>query len=419
MWPVPKHAAKIYEPADEFAASIKQVREYARQKPWVWPSQSHLFFSDMHADADAFLRSLVASGGIEKTGPNDEDLVLTTFGQQAAFVIGGDCFDKGPNNLRLFRVLAKLRSIGTKLHLLAGNHDLRTYIGLACAGRKDTRHAHLFVRMGKKTAPLFKEIYDTYFAGSDHSYSMSDDEVREHLFPNEDWYTDFPESVAGMMPEDRITKELRRIREKTSEFEFRCKKIGMSLAMVNATINKAREIFLDKNGEFGWYFHEMELCHKAGSFLMLHAGVDDTVAEIIQQQGVKALNAKYQQALNGDLFDLYNGSLGNVFRTKYRKGDLPFTSKGLANINTAGIYAIIHGHRSLLYGQQITLRNGLLNFECDASVDCNTRELEDLPGLGGAVTIVRPDARILGISTDYPLAKMFNLTQVTDFTTVI
>jgi len=419
IWPIPKKAKCMYEPADEFAVSAKKVRKYAKQKPWVWPSRQHLFFSDMHADADAFLRSLVASGGVEIIGTGDEDFILTPLGAQAAFVIGGDCFDKGPSNLRLFRVLAKLRTLGADLHLLVGNHDLRTYIGLECAGRKDTRHAHLFVRMGKKAAPLFKEIYETYFAGSDHSYEMTEDDVREHLFPDEEWYKNFPESVRGIIPEERIAKELRRIREKTSEFEFRCKKIGMSLAMVYETIYKAREIFLDKDGEFGWYFDEMKLCHQAGSFLMLHAGVDDEVANVIRQRGIDGLNADYYRALDGDLFDLYNGPLGNAFRTKYRESDLPFTGKGLTDINEAGIYAIIHGHRSLLYGQQITMRNGLLNFECDASVDCNTRELEDLLGKGGAVTIVRPDARILGISTDYPLAKMFDLTRVSDLTTVV
>jgi len=176
---------------------------------------------------------------------------------------------------------------------------------------------------------------------------------------------------------------------------------------------------LDKEGEFGWYFDEMSLCHRAGSFLMCHAGVDDIVAGVIRQRGVDALNADYKRALNDDLSDLYNGPLGNTFRTKYRDIDLPFTDKGLDDINNAGIYAIIHGHRSLLYGQQITMRNGLLNFECDASVDCNTRVLKGLPGMGGAVTIVRPDARILGISTDYPLVKMFDLTSVSKFTTII
>ncbi len=420
-WPIPKKAARIYEPHDEFAVSTQQVKRYAWDKPWVFPDQPHLFFSDMHADADAFLRSLVASGGVKKTGPDDNDFALTALGEQAFFIIGGDCFDKGPDNLRLFRVLTKLRELGPDLHVLAGNHDLRTHIGLTCAGRKDPRHAHLFVRMGKKTVPLFKEIYETYLAGGDHSHKhdMSEDDVRQHLFPDEDWYEQFPESVAGMFTEKQIAKELRRIREKVSEFEFRSKKIGMSLALVYSTLSKARELFLDKDGEFGWYFDEMALCHRSGSFLMLHAGVDDVAAEIIRQRGVEGLNADYKRALEGDLFDLYNGPLGNVFRTKYRESDLPFTEKGLADINLAGVFAIIHGHRSLLYGQQITLRNGLLNFECDASVDCNTRDLEDLPGLGGAVTIVRTDARILGISTDYPLVKMFDLNQVIKLTTVI
>ena len=296
-WPIPKKHARIYEPHDEFYVSAKQVKKYAKQKPWVFPSRPHLFFSDMHADADAFLRSLIASGGVRKTGPHDDDFELTEFGEQASFVIGGDCFDKGPENLRLFRVLTRLRQLGTRLHILVGNHDLRTYIGLTCAGRKDPRHAHLFVRMGKKTVPLFKEIYETYLAGSDHSHSLSEDDVRELLFPDEDWYKQFPDAVSGMMPEMKIAKELTRIREKVSEFEFRTRKIGISLAMVYETLNKAREIFLDKEGEFGWYFNGMDLCHRAGSFLMLHAGVDDVVADIIKQRGVDELNADYRDCL--------------------------------------------------------------------------------------------------------------------------
>jgi hypothetical protein len=54
-------------------------------------------------------------------------------------------------------------------------------------------------------------------------------------------------------------------------------------------------------------------------------------------------------------------------------------------------------------------RGGVLNFECDASVDCNTRQREQLQGLGAAATLFLPSARVLGISTDYPSVKRFDL----------
>jgi len=49
----------------------------------------------------------------------------------------------------------------------------------------------------------------------------------------------------------------------------------------------------------------------------------------------------------------------------------------------------------------------LLNFECDASIDRNTRRKEGLKGQGAAVTIFLPDRVVLGISTDYPYIKIF------------
>jgi hypothetical protein len=72
------------------------------------------------------------------------------------------------------------------------------------------------------------------------------------------------------------------------------------------------------------------------------------------------------------------------------------------------VYAIVHGHKNILRGQRLVLRKGVLNFECDASIDENTRVLEGLSGPGAAVTVFRPDARILAVSTDYPFVKVFD-----------
>jgi amphi-Trp domain-containing protein len=69
----------------------------------------------------------------------------------------------------------------------------------------------------------------------------------------------------------------------------------------------------------------------------------------------------------------------------------------------------VHGHRNIPRGQRLVLRNGLLNFECDTTVDVNTRQLLGLQGEGGSATIVSPDGTVTGISTDYPYAKSFDL----------
>ena len=47
----------------------EELRRYARDKPWKLPAQTMYFFCDVHADATAFRDSLMASGGVELTGP--------------------------------------------------------------------------------------------------------------------------------------------------------------------------------------------------------------------------------------------------------------------------------------------------------------------------------------------------------------
>ena len=177
---------------DFYDLALEEISEYADGMVWTWPERTHFFLCDMHADADAFFRSLLATGGVVKTGREDSDLELTAAGREARFVIGGDCFDKGPSNLRLLRALAALRHTGAEVEILAGNHDVRALVGLEYLGRKEPRLAHLFVRMGKKSIPLFKEIYDAYLAGGNGKRQHSEDELRALLFPKPSWYADFP-----------------------------------------------------------------------------------------------------------------------------------------------------------------------------------------------------------------------------------
>jgi hypothetical protein len=418
-WPLSSVVFQMSPSLDLEEASLEQVQRYAANKAWVWPPRLLLFFCDIHADTDAFLLSLQASGGVERTGPGDRDYALTPRGRRALFIIGGDCFDKGPENLRLLSCLQHLIELGAEVNILAGNHDLRTYLGLFYAGRRETKLQHLFVRMGKKTMPLFREIWEAKLRAGEADVDLLDDaEVRRRLFPSESWYSDFRTEAAALIPPKKLLKEIQRIREKTNELEVTCNNLGMTLGEVYAALEHARHMFLSSEGAFGWYFERMNLALQQGSFLFVHAGVDDTVARVLKNGGVDALNAWYRRLVDADLFELYHGPLGNAFRTKYRDIDFPLTPQGVSDLHGAGIYAIVHGHRNILRGQRLTLRQGLLNFECDASVDCNTRRLEGLEGPGGASVIFEPGGRIRAISTDYPFIKDFDPSRVFEFTSI-
>jgi len=143
------------------AAYAQEMKKAIGPEPWKWPKRPIYFISDLHADADAFMASLVASGGVKKTGPRDKDFKLTKAGCKARFLIGGDCFDKGPSTLRLLRVIRMLIDRGGDVRLLAGNHDVRMLLGIKSVGLEpDPRIDHFFIRMGPKMVPFLAEIRD-------------------------------------------------------------------------------------------------------------------------------------------------------------------------------------------------------------------------------------------------------------------
>lgn len=384
------------------------VTHYCKSRMWTWSGRTVYFFSDIHADADAFLLSLVGSGGVRKTGPDDGDFELTETGRQARFIIGGDCFDKGPSNLRLLEVLHQLYVKGADIVLLAGNHDIRTWLGIYYAESKAPLLDHLFIRMGKKTVTLLAEIYDKFVKGRHEQLAITDRGIRELLFPAESWYESFPDVAAKWIPPEKLKKELNRIREKTFEFEERARGFGLNLEKVYAAVTRFRELFFEPEGRYYWFFNNMRLAHREGSYLFVHAGVDDSVADKLLKSGVENLNAEFRRALHEDPFELYHGVLGNSFRTKYREFDYGFSEAGVDKLHRAGIYAIVHGHRNILQGQRLCIRAGMLNFECDASVDCNTRIVEGLHGPGGAAVIFEPGGQVNAVSTDYPYIKRFH-----------
>ena len=375
---------------------------------WQWPDRTVYFFADPHADAEAFAASLVASGGVRKTGPRARDIRLTAAGRRAVFVIGGDCLDKGPNNLRLLRTIRTLKDSGARVKMLAGNHDMRLLLGLRSLDlRREPKTEHLFVRMGPKVVPLLQEVYREYLKGKDALHGIpATRECRRRLYPSAHWFDTFPQVAKWLMPQHSIDRELIRMRKKVDGFEDACADAGLSLRDVYTVACRCRELFLCAGGEFAWFFDDMQLTYRGGSFLFVHAGLDDRIASLIEERGIDHLNDLFRELIQQDLFDFYYGPLGNTLRTKYRDVDMPLTRRGVGRICRQGVHAIVHGHRNRACGQRIMLRHGLIHIESDTTMDRNSRAREGLEGYGAGVTIVDPTGQVLGISTDYPYIKV-------------
>jgi UDP-2,3-diacylglucosamine pyrophosphatase LpxH len=400
----------IRKERNERGAMEEALQQVLDQEDWKWPQRTVYFFSDPHADCDAFIASLVASGGVKKTGPGDADFKLTRAGRKARFLIGGDCFDKGPSNLRLLRMIRLLMDAGARVKLLAGNHDIRMQVGIRSLELpRDPRTEHFFIRMGPKAVPFLKEISDQYLQGKRALRGVPDSRTcRRKLFPRKRWFREFPQLARWSLHEQGLEGELKKLRQKLETFESGCKRAGLSMRRVYAATRQWRRLFLHPKGEFYWFYREMKAVHREGSFLFIHAGLDDQGADIITGEGVKHLNRQFYKLLQQDLFEFYYGPVANIIRTKYRESDRPLTQRGVRRLHRDGVHAIVHGHVHRHHGQRIMLRKGMLNFECDATIDAGTRRKEGLQGPGAAVTIFRPDKTVLGISTDYPYVKVFD-----------
>lgn len=378
-------------------------------RPWKWPKCPIYFLADPHADAEAFIASLVASGGVQKTGPADADIKLTPAGRKAIFIIGGDCLDKGPSNLQLLRSIRKLMDIGARVKLLAGNHDVRLLMGIrGMALERDPRTEHLFVRMGPKVVPLLKEIHTLYLSGKNALRGIPDKrECRRKLYPSVHWFDEFPKEAAWLMADQAIERELIRMRKKVDGFEDACNDAGLTMRDVYATAVKCRELFLKPKGEFAWFFRDMQLLYREGSFLFIHAGFDDRIINTIEEESFSYLNRLFRKQIKHDLFEFYYGPLANTMRTKYREVDMPLTHHGVERAYRQGVHAVVHGHRNRTHGQRIMLRQGMIHIESDITMDRNSRKKEGLDSYGAGVTIIRPEGSVIGISTDYPYAKVF------------
>lgn len=398
--------------------SCDELESYSRGRPWIWPGERVHVLTDLHADADAFVDSLVATGEFRRLGPDPLDFERIEDRAPCSFVLAGDFLDKGPDNLVLLRSVRRFLDMVPDAVLLVGNHDLRAKVGFLAAGRKEPHLAHLFIRMGQKVVPLLAQIREAY--GSTIREGGTEQAAHDRYFPDDSWFESYREVARDIVPSLKIEQELVRIRQKYRLFESACAQAGVSMRELDSIVQHFHQHFVEPGGDFSWFFAGLRVAEQKGSLLFVHAGFGDRAAALVAEGGVPLLNATYDRMVSEvDLFELYHGPVGNCFRTKYRETDHPLTATGVAQLRSAGVQAIVHGHRNLTAGQRLMFRRGLLNFECDCSLDRATRRIEGLPGRGAACTTFHPDGSVVGISSDRPGAKLLEMRDHCDLLTVI
>ncbi len=382
--------------------------------PWDWPDKPVIFISDLHADAEGLLRSLVAVGAIIRIGSGLTDFELTSFGRSCQIIIGGDCIDKGPSNLDLLDSLSALMKSGADVVLLAGNHDLRLYLGLeSLTVKRGSLNAHMFVRMGKKVMPLLREVFDRYVDPDTVLDGLPDEKTcLDLMVPGKKWTKQFPKAAANFLNEAAVKKEMRQLKKKTTRFSQHAEEYGFTMRQLYSAALACRELFMNSEGQYAWFFQSMKAVHQSGSLLFVHAGVDDSMAALISAKGIAHLNRRFKKESRKDPFVFYSGTIANLVRTKYREVDHPLTARGVEELHLAGIKMLVQGHVNRHSGQELTSKNGLLHLEADVTLDRHSRSAEGLEGIGTGATIIHPNGNILGISRDYPHAKLFNPDQI-------
>lgn len=385
---------------------IAQCLDRVRQNGgWRWPEKPITFVSDPHADAEGFLRSLIAAGVIRRDGG---DIQLTPFGQQTRIVLGGDSLDKGPSNLALLDAIAALRSTGADIHILAGNHDLRMRMAIAALrGPRSVLNEHLFVRMGRKILPALREVLDRFVTVADLARLPDEAACKARLLPRPDWATQFAARARDEIQPRVIDKEIRKLSEKQAKFDQDRARVGMSYREILAAALTCHDVFFDPGGAYAWFYDTMDVVARFGSILFVHAGLCDSMCDMLEMDGPEAVNARYRHAAERASLGFYFGPLANLVRTKYRDSDCALSDRGVNALHRAGIHMIVQGHVNNQEGQRLLAKRGLLHLEGDITLDRVSRALEGLEGIGAGATLIFPSGDVIGLSRDYPTAKHF------------
>lgn len=388
--------------SEQIASCLANARMHGG---WHWPDRPIVFVSDPHADAEGFLRSLIAAGVIRR---DRDGISLTPFGQQARIILGGDSLDKGPSNLALLDAIADVIDAGTHVQILAGNHDLRMRMAIGSVqGERTVLNEHLFVRMGRKILPALREVLGRFVTDEDLAKVPDEATCRARLLPRENWSERFSQAARAELPQKAIRKEVHKLEEKLAKFDTDRLRIGLSYRELLVSLRKCHQIFFEPDSHYGWFYQGMDVVARSGSLLFVHAGLCDTMCDALAANGIEAVNAEYRAGADAATLGFYFGPLANLVRTKYRGTDCALTDHGVRALHQAGLHMVVQGHVNNHEGQRLCAKKGLLHLEGDITLDRTSRALEGLDGIGTGATLIFPTGDVIGLSRDYPWAKHF------------
>lgn len=352
------------------------VQKQIKKWDWHFPKRPVFFTTDIHGDVKALNRSLhhgrIGYGIVDEEAPE-----LSHYGSSGTFIIGGDLIDKGPSSVKVLKAVNDL-CIKNNVRVLMGNHDLRTIVGLEGLYSNNPLAKHSLVRLGSRLVELSIDVsgnlpYKVYQNG----YRRASSDYESVFTIDEKWERDFRDSVRGAL-KSRVEKEIRKTRKKAHELRGAMLQQQMSYILLWKLLDQLYNFMYSLE-----FVKNIEVLYRAGSFLFVHAGLNDTAASYIAKHGVEGLNQYARRSLKTHPFHTYNGWIGDLTRTKnvgYKPSNyFSLTDKGTSLLHSIGIHGFLRGHQSNIKGPTVSAtphKEPLLEIGCDCCMNMNSRREE-------------------------------------------
>ncbi|OGJ55494.1 hypothetical protein A3D88_04535 [Candidatus Peribacteria bacterium RIFCSPHIGHO2_02_FULL_52_16] len=279
---------------------------------------------DIHGDVYAFEKSL------QEAGYADADGILTAEGKKNHILLIGDLIDRGTTNLAVLAKIQNLEEQGATITVLAGNHDLLML---------DT------LQTGNPDA------LGTWFGVFKDNGGMS--VIREILRHREQLKTDLQRKG---IPVDAQCTWMPPVGQQT--IDFMSEKYHFAREDLREALGIAKALFTG-NGPHASVFRNMKIMERVDDVLYVHAGVDETWANIFAHEGAEGANRTFSAMMQTkQLGKLMEGKeLGGIvwMRPTGRLNTVFLTLETARILRSRGIRAVVHGHTHLKDGQAQTV----------------------------------------------------------------
>lgn len=332
------------------------------------PREKVFTMSDVHGNARGFLMTLLKAGIIKI---KDHKVSLTESGKDIPVVVTGDFFDRGPHSLKLLDYFQAFFDKHARLELVAGDHELMALAAIdnISADHRDEDFFELVTDLTGKIHPLERQAPDKLDEAL--KWKATERKFRQNGQPLVDannfmqWYIRGGESL------------IREIKDKYYPGE---KNVPMRALLVKA------HTLLQPDTNYGRLMRQLLLCSQIDDILYTHAGVDDQLAELFDDNGVDGTNSIFKATIRHGNYGIFSqGDLCKIL-WKRENGVSPYAASVLKKL---GITTVISGHNRMRDGiQQAEISNGIMLVSNDIGLES---------GIEGG-TMIMPDGEIQNYS---------------------